>query len=195
MKSFNIALITFLILFSISNSLFAQSDYLITEKNDTIRCQLKRDLLSHLKYRVDTTQSFKKVDFPIKEMFYAIDTSTYVWEPIPEKQGKWLVKWLERGKINLYERLVEVNGLDYPFWYASKNSDTLVQVKTSGTFIATGSSRKKRKQALIDLLADNPAVLQSFNQMLKNEEYDYDLIRRYIQIYNVSGLPGKKTSN
>jgi hypothetical protein len=198
MKCFNITIFAFLISFLVSNKVLAQSDYLITEKNDTIRCELKVNSLGSYKYGVNKTDQFKNIDFHVKEYFFAADTTTLVSKLIPEKQSKLLVKWLERGKINLYEREVSTSNINnlynvyYHYWYATKDNDSLVQIKTDAWFPA-GSSRKKREQALTDMFADSPYLLKSFTRALKTQEYDYDLIRNYIQAYNLSSLANKKT--
>jgi len=197
------ALIISAVLFFISNSLLAQSDFIVTNHNDTIKCDIKKPLFQNwhddfFKYRVNPLDGYVTVDSCIKAIFVASDTSNYEWETLPHVTRKLLVKCLEKGNIKLYEWSVKssTSGLIIStydrYWYAGKGNDSLKQVKVDGVLKDYGwtvGSRKQRKETFYALLADDPDLLAAFK---KENSFDFDAIRNYIQLYNFRRESEKK---
>ena len=196
---------------------FAQDDiidgfngYLINFKNDTIKCQIGASYLSatltfrlKLRYRVDTTRDFKKINpDSVKEFYWSHDSSTYVSKVLPKDDKPVFVELLEKGRINLYQSLhasiaITMNVSSLTQWYANKNADSLKQIKIASTnLLGNGAigSHKDREKAFMDMIADNPDLLDRYKAARKSADYSFELIRYYIKTYNDEYLENHKVS-
>jgi hypothetical protein len=182
------------------------NDYVITLKNDTVKCHIGRRFLGKLTYKVDGVRGAKPFDADSVKGFYrSEDSSFFVSKRLPETGHLFFVRPLEQGKINLYERRsggtslhdgnIEGNGTSF-FWYVSKNNDSLKFIKI-GTVegIYFGSSRKSREKIFMDLIADNPALLDKYKEERKTTNYNFELIQFYVKLYNDGFLENHKSSN
>ncbi len=177
---------------TLSLSAYAQDfhpkyDYVITVKNDTLKCKItasifQKDYGNGYKYKLekDTANKTLKTD-SIKEFYRSKYATTFVAVMLPGQKEKRFVSLLERGKINLYEDVAIISNNYITTYYANKNGSPLFEIKTDGVFRPSGVSSAERRKALADMLSDNPALLQSFN---KEGGYDFDTIRNFINLYN-----------
>jgi hypothetical protein len=185
MKAFKILALTFLCSIVHLNNIFAQTDYVITKNHDTIHCDIKVNFLNgRLKYRANENDKYIKI-IPdnVIEYFFALDTSTYVYKKLPGKVYRYTpyLKWLVKGRINLYDQEVASGskGETSSSWYASKGTDSLVSIKMEGIIIVTGS-HKDREKAFMDLISDFPSLLEGF----KRKAYTFDNIMECVVVYN-----------
>jgi hypothetical protein len=182
---------TLIFLFSIMhlNKIYAQRDYIINLKKDTILCKIRiNGFNGNLQYRVNKNDKFTniKADLVI-QYFLAKDTSTYMLKNLPGDKPKDYVKLLEQGNIFLYEyNFVYPNGSIETYWYASKNSGNLIQIKHSSfSIVGIAHSQKNEKESFINLFSENPTLQEEFNGTIKRN-YDFDTIRDCIKLYNIT---------
>jgi len=110
------------------------------------------------------------------------DTSTFVLKTLPGYLTKSYVQWLERGRINLYGiQANNQNGTTSYTWYASKGSDSLIQIKAE--FKGQGS-HKDRVNAFMNLISDNPKLLNWFKENMEDVGDSFDIIRACVRTYN-----------
>ncbi len=190
MKTFKILILAFLCSIVHLSKIYAQTDYVITKNKDTVFCKIKKSSFSlngsseNLKYRTNENDKYTKI-IPnnVIEYFFARDTSTYVYKKIPGNVTRYTpyLKWLVKGRINLYDQQVASgsNGETTSSWYASKGTDSLISIKMQGIIILSGS-HKDREKAFMDLISDFPSVLEGF----KRKAYTFDNIMESVEIYD-----------
>ncbi len=161
------------------------NDYLVSVKGDTLKCMLKKVFLSSkMKYRTDTTSKYSDVD-PSQFIKYHRQGEEYTNKlAILDEKLRYL-PIIEEGKINLFEKITvsynpqtHLSQSKYD-WYVAKGTDTLTHLKTNGLLAL--KSRKERKSELVQMLADNPAVLEQF---YKDESFTFKELRDIIHLYN-----------
>jgi len=168
----------------------SQESYIVTNRNDTLKCAIKRPLLfddfgNGYKYRLTKKDSYKPlIADSIKAYYFAEDSITYFAEVLPGNKKPRFVTRLEHGKINVYQDKAQSSGRNtLNTWYASKLEGPLLEIKTEGLTIgASGNNRDDRKKNLSDLLADNPSLAEQF---ARKNDFGFKAIREAIQQYNV----------
>lgn len=160
------------------------NDRVITVKNDTIPCKiiLKR-LFGTYKYTTTDSSNAIKIDKDNVTEFYSADKKIW-FRKIYASKGTFIahdlmMKVLERGKISLYETWVRVNGVTNTLWYATKNSDTGIYIKTDAMAIISGT--RKGKKIFITYLADNKPIQEKY---IADDNPEIDEIRRLVHWYN-----------
>ena len=107
MKVVRLAVFFCFIFFLAAKSAHAQNDYVVTKNRDTIRCDIKTNMVSgNIKYRQNGQDKYIIVDTAnIIQYYTAADSSTYVLMKAPGNPGgeSCFLNWIEKGKINLYE--------------------------------------------------------------------------------------------
>ncbi len=203
------AILFFLLIFAAGNlrAQDSQRDYFITINSDTVFCRIKSVAATFSKHKlIFKEENGKSNQIPldsVKAYFMAKDTATYVLKDLPKKiSGKQrvYVKWIERGRINLYEYESEIetktvggNGIvggnstvvasgQDRYFYIDKGTDTLVQIKTDGMH-GTGS-RKDRMKAFLSNVSDCPAVVTELKYTDLEHNYDFTVLRGLIKLYN-----------
>ncbi|MDB5007010.1 MAG: hypothetical protein JWP45_1403 [Mucilaginibacter sp.] len=191
MQTTKIYLILIIALILDSGSLFAQRDYVVTLKNDTIKCEIKRSLITgNFRYRIDTNKGFKSLPVQdYKEIFDSRDTILVILKNPPPLGHPYFVYWLERGKINLYEQIIwsgsGTTRSSSKYWYATKGkSDSLIQIKTDALMYNHIGTHKQRIQSFLNLINDCEYVATELQHSDIQKSYDFDRIREYIQMYN-----------
>jgi len=171
-------------------------DYVISLKNDTIKCHIGRRFLGKLTYKVDGVRGAKPFNADSVKGFYrSEDSSFFVSRRLPETDKLIFLRLIAGGKINLYELTVNsTNSTSSFFWYVSKNNDSLKLIKVGTMGIYIGRSRKSREQIFMDLITDNPALLDKYKEERKTTNYNYELIQFYVKLYNDGFLENQKTS-
>ena len=160
-------------------------DYVIKENTDTLYCELEPSTFNTMgRYRVNTKDRFIKIDTSITEYFLAKDSSTYILKTLPKKNRREYVKCLAHGRVNLYAYSLNNTAADNEAsLYASKDSDYLIQIKN-----AFSHSEKKEKKGFADLLSDNPALCEKF----QNTQYSFTSVLIYVKMYNGDYLAKNK---
>jgi len=203
MKAFKILALLFLCTILHLSNAYAQQDYVINRNHDTVFCKIKENFFSGiLKYKVSGERKDKDFDDVIG-YFLAADTATFVYKKIPGRMSFTYVKWLERGKINLYELILTsgyrniTNGFPVgsfgnsgsgqesnKYLYISKGTDSLIQIKTDAISFNNIGSHKERIKAFLDRVSDCDYVATELKYSDLNKNYDFDLIQSFIKMYN-----------
>jgi hypothetical protein len=164
----------------------AQTGYIITANNDTIKGEIKIPAFSGPKFKPAGATAFKSISLDtVKEYRLTKDSSIWMAKILPSTSMNLISKpqfvhRLEHGKIDLFEQI----GADREHlttWYINGNTDTLIAIKTDDLAIIGGGSKKSRKEILLKMMADQPAIVAAFNA---DNKFSYDKIRAYIKQYN-----------
>jgi len=175
----------FLILFC--SELLAQKltfNYVINKKGDTIRCDFKKPLLGRLRYQPIGANSFIKVTTDEIIEYYTVKDSTLnVAAVLPNSTEPEFLTLLERGKINMYEKIVtsysQYGSTTTFYWYINKDGNLLKQLKA--TTIFTDGSRKDRKNMFADMIADDPTLMEQFKA---DNDFSIKRLQYYVHQYN-----------
>ncbi|HEX3384475.1 MAG TPA: hypothetical protein VHS53_04775 [Mucilaginibacter sp.] len=168
---------------------FAQKpafNYVLTVKGDTIKCEFKRPLLGKIRYvPVGSDKAVKITTEGIKEYYTAKDTTLVVAAVLPGDTDPEFINLLERGRINMYEKVVITysrygSNTSY-YWYVNKDNDPLKELKA--TTIFTDGSRKERKKMFSEILADNIPLQGQFEA---DNDFSLKRLQYYIHEYNQS---------
>ncbi len=163
----------------------AQAGYIITQKNDTIKGEVKIRAFGGPQFKPLNKADLISIDVDTLKEYQLSDSSVFVLRSIPRSTANLIAKpqalqRLEHGRINLY--MYQAPAGDHIItWYASKGTDSLITLKTSDIFLVGGGSKKSRKAALSGIFADQPDVQSAFNATGK---FDFETIRLYIRKYN-----------
>ena len=181
-----------------SSKVKAQSDYIITQKGDSVPCFISRPFLSKIdRYKTDNNgKSIKITPLEIKKYYRADHDALYYSVYKTGKDEPEFMPVIEHGKINLFEVIIvshsgggmmtSANTYSTTYWYISKGTDTVKELKTSG-FIWLGKSKKDRKDIFGDLIKDNKAV---YDQYVADDKFSFKQLRKLVHLYN-TGAPLK----
>ena len=168
-------------------SLFAQKpafNYVLTIKGDTIKCNFKKPFMGKLRYvPLESDKAIKITTDDIKEYYNAKDSVMVVAAVLPNETSPKFLDLLERGKINMYERIVitssQYGSTTTYYWYVNKGIDLLKELKA--TTIFTDGSRKERKKMFSEMIADDEPLKAQFEA---DSDFGLERLRYYIQQYN-----------
>jgi hypothetical protein len=163
------------------------SEYVITKNGDTIPCKINKPFWGPLKYTPINEEKRKSIKTTtIKEYFYKEYKNPFLVKTVPNYNKTEFVERLEYGAINLYESYKPgpaapggVSSRGVTSWYAEK-SGKIYHIKISMVLIA-GSTRKERKTAFEQLIADDPELKLKFEE---DKDYGWKDIRATIISYN-----------
>ncbi|MGZ4001238.1 MAG: hypothetical protein ACXVIY_11440 [Mucilaginibacter sp.] len=167
--------------------LFAQKptfNYVLTIKGDTIKCNFKKPFMGKLRYvPLESDKAIKITTDDIKEYYDAKDSVMVVAAVLPGETSPKFLDLLERGKINMYERIVITNSqygsTTTYYWYVNKGNDLLKELKA--TTIFTDGSRKERKKMFSEMIADDEPLKAQFEA---DSDFGLGRLRYYIRQYN-----------
>ncbi|HET6256292.1 MAG TPA: hypothetical protein VFE32_19605 [Puia sp.] len=155
-------------------------DFIVTLRHDTI--------YGNLKYRfsmpstLETEQGSFPIDTKTVESYFSASRKTLARRRmLPGKKKYLFIPVLETGAITLFAFSTNagVNGSTTTTFYAQKGDNALVEVWTNrGLF---GNDNKIQRQAMADLISDNPTVRQTFDSDTKYDAID---AQYYIHEYN-----------
>lgn len=165
----------------------AQVGYIITQKNDTIKGEVKMRAFGGAKFKPANNVEPISISFDTIKEYQLSDSSVYVLKRIPRSTANILSKpqilqRLEHGRINLYQYVAPA-GDRITSWYASKGTDSLVTLKTSDIFIVGAGTKKERRKSLSDMFADQPDIQKAFDA---EKKFDFHTIWMYILKYNMA---------
>lgn len=171
-------------------------NYVITNKGDTIHCELIKGLFGKVRYQPVTATDGKYIKVTPKEIktyYFAKDSSTYAAVALPGNTDAEYLKWVEQGKINLYEKVTTstsgyVTSYNY-FWYVSKDGSPLKELKSNTMFNDGG--RKVRKGIFMDMIADDAPLLDKFNA---EDKFSFEQLQTYVHQYNADKTGAALTS-
>ncbi|NII83455.1 hypothetical protein [Pedobacter sp. SG908] len=177
---------TIIFICSIKN-LKAQSEYIVTLQNDTIKGEIKNYLEDRVKFIPEG--SIERVRYKateIKAFHVKLKKEEIDLEAIklPGKRKALFVNRVLSGKIILYE-LIETfvrynGGVSHAVtWYVKKLDQDIVEIKTS----ELSFNRKEREDAFFVLLKDNPKVAEQYQN---GGKFSFDFIKSIINAYNQS---------
>jgi len=183
MKIACLLLLVFICIFI--NKVNAQAGYIITQKNDTVKGELKIRAFGRPVFKPANKVDFTAVNIDTLKEYQLKDSSVWVAKTLPTTSMNFYSKpqfvlLLEKGKISLYQQ-TGTDRYHLRTWYVAQNPDSLVAIKTDDIFLAGGSGKKGRKEILSNMFADQPDIQAAFNATGK---FDFDTIRLYIHKYN-----------
>jgi hypothetical protein len=168
---------------------FSQKDYVVTAKNDTFHCKIKLDVLGHLyAYRPVKSDNYIVIDHKlIKEVYLSRDSGTYLYIELSAPRYPTWLRLMEKGAVNLYQEVLNTGSVidrESTYWYLSKGTGPLVQIKTNAASAFNIGSEKDRIQAFVDLMNDCSYVAAEVANAGIEKNYEYDVIRNFIKMYN-----------
>jgi len=191
-----LAISAFLIL---ASNVKAQSDYIISQKGDSISCTISTPFLSKIdRYKTDANSKTTKINPDEVKRYYRADRNKLYYSVYKTGKDKpEFMPVIEHGKINLFE-VVETSyssgGMMHmtttsstTYWYVSKGADTVKELKTSGLFWL-GKSKQNRKDILGDMVKDNKTI---YDQYVAEDKFSFKQIRKLVHLYN-TGEPLKE---
>ncbi len=193
MKNFRSLIILFLLQLLVI-SLHAQEqplDYLVTVQGDTTWGKFRKNLFQLVFLVGEEKIKIKVAEH--KSYYVGRDSSLYRALPVPGRENKQWCFTLEDGRIRLYEFYVSQGTnntgatLSTTSWYATKDDSLLLDVKTNSFW----GSRKARKEALLQLLSDDPDMQKEFEQA---ENFSIKTIRALIKKYNQRAINRSKAA-
>jgi len=176
-------------------------NYIITPKNDTVFCGIKNDYFSgNYIFKRSYADRYVTIDSTnAKEFFLARDTSHFVLTNEPGNSGKIFLKRLEKGRINLYQKIVMTNkppvdGLQ-SFLYISKGDAPLTPIMSGMYFPRHFDVRKYvQLKVFFNAIADNPGLSVACENAFNVPEADKaEVMRSYIKSYNMVSLSNNET--
>lgn len=180
-----ISLLAFLFTCTFINFSSAQIGYVITNKSDTIKCEVTMAWMGYPKYKIKGKESKKVTVDDIKEYQLTNDSTIYLAKKLRPNKKPEFVQVLERGKICLYGNDIQRSTGTYTSstttdLYVTKNIDSLIGLKINGIGY-NGPSRKERKNILFNILSDNQQIANAYKT---ENSFTYETIRKYIKMYN-----------
>lgn len=174
----------------------AQSDYILNRDGSKVMGEVKNYNLKQVKFVPAGEKKAKKYNTEQVNELYKAGHGTFRALSLKEDKKRVFLHVLEDGKIKLYEFLVKgyvqgapmYNGLGFSNmgagysyknqrWYAQKEGSKLVDVKSNGIW----GSRKDRKDAFSNLIADNPQVTKRY---LEKDKFTFDFVMSLVVEYN-----------
>jgi hypothetical protein len=176
--------LTILIL-GIAQNLKAQSEYIVTLQNDTIKGEIKNYLEDRVKFIPEgSTERVRYKATEIKAFHVKLKKNEIDLEALklPGKKKPLFAQRVLSGKIILYELIetfVRYNGaVSYGVtWYVKKLDQDIIEIKTS----ELSFNRKERDDTFFALLKDNPKVAEQYHNEGK---FSFDFIKSIIKAYN-----------
>jgi len=185
-----VSLLTIALLFVLGLKSYAQDDYIITAKGDSVPCKIK------IPFGGGTATYFKKGMYEPKSMAYwevkryYIADKKQLFQSVVLKGTKnhYYMNLLENGKIKLFE----VKDVDYSrrgpgmydkhvtmVWFINAGVDTVQEIKTTMGFGAF-QGREKRRDELSEMLKDNKELYDLY----VTNEVNFKDLRKIIHSYN-----------
>jgi len=145
-------------------------------------------------------RNFKKIYAnEIKEFYVTDDTALYRAVHINNSKSKGYLAYAEKGRINLYYRVVTNTATYNAFsnysnngfhttsgygnsveWFAGKDSDDYVR-DFYPVFLSANKTKKQMKDEFALWLKDNPRVLDKF---INDDKFSFDDIQKIVHLYN-----------
>jgi len=187
MKPLKPFFISLALLITLVCTVFAQKpsfNYVLTVKGDTIKCTFKKPFMGKLRYvPLESDKAIKITTDDIKEYYDTKDSVMVVAAVLPGDTSPKFLDLLERGKINMYERIVvttsQYGSTTTYYWYVNKGNDVLKELKA--TTIFTDGSRKERKKMFSEMIADDEPLKAQFEA---DSDFGLERLRYYIRQYN-----------
>lgn len=159
-------------------------DFVITAKGDTLAGTVVGILFTSVKFKELTGTTFTKfTPYQIKEI--RTKKQVYVSKQLPYEMEPLFLKRIENGSISLYEYLKTTGAAGETYikrWYASKNQEPLIELKTNW---GANSSRKERKEAFEELIRDDAELLALYKSQ---NSFEQNFLRTLIRKYNNKAL-------
>lgn len=156
-------------------------DFIVTLNYDTIYGDLR--FRFNVPYTLETGKASYAIDIRSVESWFSASHKTLARRRMLPGKNKYIfLPVLESGAITLYVN-TSPNGTNAPStvtFYAQKWDSTLVEVWTNHSHFA--AHNKIGRQILATLIADNPAVKQTFDSDTKYDAID---AQYYIHEYNL----------
>jgi hypothetical protein len=178
----------FLLLFSAMQA-FPQKGYIITKNGDTTKCIVQKELVGNgVKYRLTKNSALQKIDpDSIREYQLTSNGAIYLLQYLHDKNT--YVKWIEKGKINLFEEHYTITSIptrhgnepvNTTCWYVCKNDMVLQPLPADDVECRT---------LIMNLFSDNFNLTVAFRA---TNDVSIENIQDYIKQYNKAALTAGK---
>jgi len=185
-------------------NVYAQDDYVITAKGDSLPCKVSNPSLfsfsDYLSYKTQEMNKPLKIKADEIDSYY-IKRQRAVFQSVflPGSNKPTFLKVIEKGKINIFEKIVTTytNGgnsqlapttSSATLWYISKGSNHVNELKTNQLFFP-GKSKNERKDDFIDMLKDNQ---DAYAYYLKEKDFSFERLKTIVHFYNTGVFDVKK---
>lgn len=158
------------------------TDYVVTNKGDTIKCSISISLLGKMKYSVAGGKSVDLSPEDIQELYVSRRNLFQHSRVLPGKDKPEFINIVEVGKINIYVKsytsAAGFGGTTSNLWYMQKGSGEVILLKTNSVLAL---KKDDRKSAFEEAISDNKKVYERF---LSKKKFTFDNIRSLIHLYN-----------
>ncbi len=180
-----IILLTFLFVCFFVKLSNAQEGYVITQKNDTIKCDVRSWGYGGAKYKTAEGKTVKIYVNDFKEYRFTKDSTIYRAKFLFGGKKQDFLALLENGKICLYGYSINYGGAlgNYGQLYVIKSTDTTNKLSpiVIGGLGYDGPNRTERKKILFDMMSDEPKIANAYKA---EDTLNPDKVRKYVQMYN-----------
>jgi hypothetical protein len=183
-KTLSVGLIQMVVPFCTLFAQYPSFNYVINTKGDTIKCDFKKPFMGKLRYMpLGSDKAIKITIDDIKEYYNAKDSAMVVAAVLPNETSPKFLNLLEKGKINMYEKIVitssQYGSTTTYYWYVNKGNDLLKELKATTLF--TDGSRKERKKMFSEMITDDEPLKAQFEA---DSDFSLERLRYYILQYN-----------
>jgi len=180
MKIFRLITILHVVTIVFALTAQAQTDYVITAKGDSIRCKISMPLFGDTKYKGVAMSEPKKIDPEEIKQYFIARKNLLERSVLTDSTSKpEFMTVIEKGKINLYQKIIYFDDSSITTWYISKNSDEVVALKTSG--LSLSNPRQTRKDILAKMLMDKKPVYDKYKA---DDKFSFKQIRKMVHWYD-----------
>jgi hypothetical protein len=177
-----------IILFALKSKAQPYVDYVITQRRDTIRCDLTKSITGIDKYKNKSMDREKKIKpDEISEYFDGVFRVLKRSVFIDSAKTPEFATVIEKGKIDLYQTAIistSSGGASKNItWYVGKGSNYVSDLKTNALFSST--AKKKRRDVLGEMFRDNKEV---YNKYIGEDKFTFKQIQSLVHLYN-TGMP------
>lgn len=156
-------------------------DYLIKADGDTLKANIKYNMMGKIVYKQSKDSSWHIIDTASFTSYYWSKKAPFFFLAVvlPDIKKKTFVGVLETGKLSLYERKLYGVRSSTSYWYACKNGQIL-EIDNQKSLFGVDS---KLKQNFEMLIADNTQLASEFHTYKK---YNLRIIRAIVRKYNAA---------
>ncbi len=201
MKIYRFLFITFIAMAIPFCKLFAQDinySYVITNNNDTIKCEIKTLFFGSVKYKPLSATNNKFISASpsnIKEYHIAGNENSFVAIAVADEGKIGYIAILEKGRINLYEKVTSSENTNTQIssistrWFVSKDYAPLQKLKTTTVYNGGAQDdqtiQKKPKEYFMEMIADDGPLLEKFEA---ETDFSFNRLQYYVHQYNLDKL-------
>jgi hypothetical protein len=181
MKLTSIKVAAFVIILFFATSTKAQThDFIVTNTGDTVACKILAPGFGSYIDRYRTADNGPAIKLDPKKVKAYYDSKYKLLRRAVYKEGKKNPEYFSfaSGAIKLYEEDFQHGWVTTKFWYVSKGTDTIYQIKAT---LISFKSKAARMDMFGEMLKDDPAIYQEY---IADNKFSMDKIKALISEYN-----------